>query len=230
MMKTNIVRKEALRKVQIDTFKTLRDALVCSYGPNGSYTNIDRTTAFNNYSKDGYTILSSIQFMGRIESAIKEDLENLTRHTNYIKQNSYRLLRLVNNLIDINKMDMGAYELRCSNNNIVSIIEDITLSVSDYIQNNKINLIFDTNTEEVITYCDPDKIERIMLNLLSNAIKYTEDNGLIEVNIDANEYEIVVSVKDTGIGIPKEKLEFIFPFHCWKKKTNNLDSIILISR
>lgn len=80
MMKTNIVRREALRKVQIDTFKTLRDALVCSYGPNGSYTNIDRTTAFNNYSKDGYTILSSIQFMGRIESAIKEDLENLTRH------------------------------------------------------------------------------------------------------------------------------------------------------
>lgn len=80
MMKTNIVRKEALRKVQIDTFQTLRNALICSYGPNGSYSNIDRTTAFNNYSKDGHTILSSIQFMGRIESAIKEDLENLTRH------------------------------------------------------------------------------------------------------------------------------------------------------
>lgn len=79
-MKTNIVRREALRKVQLDTFKTLREALICSYGPNGSNTNIDRTTAFNNYSKDGYTILSSIQFMGRIESAIKEDLENLTRH------------------------------------------------------------------------------------------------------------------------------------------------------
>lgn len=80
MVKSNIVRKEALRKIQLSTFDTLRDVLTCSYGPNGSYTNIDRTTAFNNYSKDGYTILSAVQFMGRIESAIKEDLENLTRY------------------------------------------------------------------------------------------------------------------------------------------------------
>ena len=155
-------------------------------------------------------ILGTMQVINMNIQRNNIDLENLTRHTNYIKQNSYRLLRLVNNLIDINKMDMGAYELRCSNNNIVSIIEDITLSVSDYIKNNKINLIFDTNTEEVITYCDPDKIERIMLNLLSNAIKYTNDDGLIEVKINANEDEVLVSVKDNGIGIPKEKLDFIF--------------------
>lgn len=137
-------------------------------------------------------------------------VENLKKYTTYIKQNSYRLLRLVNNLIDINKIDIGVYELRCSSNNIVSIIEDITLSVADYIQDNKINLIFDTNIEEVITYCDPDKIERIMLNLLSNAIKYTPDDGLIEVKINANKDEIMVSVKDSGIGIPKEKLDVIF--------------------
>jgi len=159
-------------------------------------------------------ILGTMQVMDMNIEKNTIEIDSLKRYTNYIKQNSYRLLRLVNNLIDINKMDVGLYELKCSNNDIVSIIEDITLSVSDYIKNNKINLIFDTNIEEVITYCDPNKIERIMLNLLSNAIKYTEDNGLIEVNIDANEYEIVVSVKDTGIGIPKEKLEFIFDRFC----------------
>ena len=137
-------------------------------------------------------------------------INDLKKHTNYIKQNSYRLLKLVNNLIDISKMDIGMYELRCSNQNIINIIEDITLSVADYTKNNKINLIFDTNDEEVITYCDPDKIERIMLNLLSNAIKYTPENGFIKVKINSTPDEIIVSVKDSGVGIPKEKLYDIF--------------------
>ena len=107
-------------------------------------------------------------------------------------------------------MDIGAYELRASNQNIINIIEDITLSVADYTKNNKINLIFDTNVEELITYCDPDKIERIMLNLLSNAIKYTPEGGNIEVDINATEKEIIVSVNDSGVGIPSDKLNLIF--------------------
>ena len=137
-------------------------------------------------------------------------LENLKKYSNYIRQNAYRLLRLVNNLIDINKMDMGAYNLRCSNQNIVNIIEDITLSVADYTKNNNINLVFDTDKEEIITYCDPDKIERIMLNILSNAIKYTPENGLIHVTINSNPEEITVLIKDSGVGIPSEKLNTVF--------------------
>ena len=130
---------------------------------------------------------------------------------NYIKQNSYRILRLVNNFIDISRMDVGQYELKCSNQNIVSIIEDITLSVVDYTKNNNnINLIFDTDEEEVITYCDPDKIERIILNLLSNAIKYTPEGGYIKVDIKSSKDEIMVSIKDSGTGIPKDKLDVIF--------------------
>ena len=137
-------------------------------------------------------------------------LENLKKYSNYIRQNAYRLLRLVNNLIDINKMDMGAYNLRCSNQNIVNIIEDITLSVADYTKNNNINLVFDTDKEEIITYCDPDKIERIMLNILSNAIKYTPENGLIHVTINSDPEEISVLIKDSGVGIPSEKLNTVF--------------------
>ncbi|WP_455537946.1 PAS domain S-box protein [Terrisporobacter sp.] len=135
---------------------------------------------------------------------------SLKKYSNYIRQNAYRLLRLVNNLIDINKMDMGAYDLRCSNENIINIIEDITLSVAEYTKNNKINLIFDTDEEEIITYCDPDKIERIMLNILSNAIKYTPENGSIEVKINSTSKDVTVSVKDSGMGIPSEKLDIIF--------------------
>ena len=94
----------------------------------------------------------------------------------------------MNNLIDINKIDSGHYKLSFSNNNIVSIIEDITMSVIPYVENKNINLIFDTDSEEIITSCDPESIERIILNLLSNAIKYTpSDIGEIIVGIKRNE-------------------------------------------
>ena len=155
-------------------------------------------------------ILGTMQVLNKNIENNNIEIDSLRRYSNYIKQNSYRLLRLVNNLIDINKMDVGSYKLNCYNNDIVSLVEDITLSVSDYIKGNNINLIFDTNIEEVITNCDPDKIERIMLNLLSNAIKYTNDDGLIEVKLHGEKDKVVVSVKDSGIGIPKENLDSIF--------------------
>lgn len=169
---------------------------------------------FSNISHEFRTpiniILGTMQVINKNIEQNNIQLDSLKKYTHYIKQNSYRLLRLVNNLIDISKMDIGAYELRCSNQNIINIIEDITMSVADYTKNHNINLIFDTDSEETITYCDPDKIERIMLNLLSNAIKYTPEKGFIKVNIKTNQYEIIVSIKDSGVGIPKDKLEIIF--------------------
>lgn len=135
---------------------------------------------------------------------------NLKKYTNSIKQNSYRLLRLANNLIDITKIDSGYYEIQPKNCNIVSIIEDITISVAQYMKDKGIDLIFDTSFEEIIISCDPDKIERIMLNLLSNAVKYTKSPGIINVFIDKTEDTVIISVKDTGIGIPKENISIIF--------------------
>ncbi len=169
---------------------------------------------FSNISHEFRTpiniILGTTQVVNKNIDNHKVDIENLKRHISYIKQNSYRLLKLVNNLIDLSRMDIGMYELKCSNQNIVNIIEDITMSVTDYTKTRNLDLIFDTNEEEVITYCDPDKIERIVLNLLSNAIKYTKEEGTIWVNINATISEVTVSVKDSGIGIPKEKLDVIF--------------------
>lgn len=79
-------------------------------------------------------------------------------------------------------MNIGYYNLQPSNYNIVKVIEDITLSIAEYVKHKKINLIFNTDVEEITLACDPDKIERVMLNLLSNAIKYTDDNGDIYVS------------------------------------------------
>ncbi|MCR8743809.1 ATP-binding protein [Romboutsia lituseburensis] len=135
---------------------------------------------------------------------------DLEKYLKLIKQNSYRLLRLVNNLIDMTRIDNGYYEVRLGNHDIVKIVEDITLSVAQYIEGNGINLIFDTNYEEYIVACDPEKIERILLNLLSNSIKYTKQGGYIHVNLNIDKHNINISVKDNGEGIVEEKLPIIF--------------------
>ena len=135
---------------------------------------------------------------------------DFNKYTASIKQNSYRLLRLANNLIDITKIDTGLYEIHKKNCNIISIIEDITLSIAQYVNYKNIDLLFDTTIEELIISCDPDKIERIMLNLLSNAIKYTPTNGRITVNVDITDDNVIISIKDTGIGISRENQSIIF--------------------
>lgn len=132
------------------------------------------------------------------------------KYIGIIKQNSYRLLRLVNNLIDITKIDDGSYPLQLDIYNVVHIIEEATLSIKDYIESKNICLLFDTDIEECFISCDSEKIERIMLNLLSNAVKYSHSGDSIYVTITHSSELLYVSVKDTGIGIPPDKLDFIF--------------------
>lgn len=127
-----------------------------------------------------------------------------------MKQNCMRMIRLINNLLDITKLDSGFIKLNKKNGNIVNVIEEIVQSVASYVKNNDIELIFDTNIEEKIMGFDHDIIERIMLNLISNAFKYNHSNGKIYVNLIDKESSIVIKVKDEGKGIPKNKLDVIF--------------------
>ncbi|MPM98554.1 Sensor histidine kinase WalK [bioreactor metagenome] len=136
--------------------------------------------------------------------------EELMEKAYYVKQNGYRLLRLINNLIDVTKIDSGFFHLQLETKNIVEVIEDITLSIGEYMKQKGINLIFDTNEEELYISIDTDKIERIMLNLLSNAIKFTPEDGTILVTVNCSDHLVKVSVKDDGIGIPRAMQKEIF--------------------
>ncbi|HCQ90568.1 MAG TPA: hypothetical protein DIU45_13550, partial [Clostridium sp.] len=89
-------------------------------------------------------------------------------------------------------------------------IEDITMSVANYIERKNISLIFDTEIEEKIACFDPNKMERIILNLLSNAVKFTPKGGTIYVDIRDEKDKVKIIVRDTGVGIPKDKQEIIF--------------------
>ena len=107
-------------------------------------------------------------------------------------------------------MKCGYYEYNPKNGNVVSFIEDISMSVAEFAKQNNIDLIFDTNVEEKIMAFDFEKLERIMLNLLSNSIKYNKANGKIEVLLNDCGDSFNIAVRDTGIGIPSDKLEYIF--------------------
>ncbi|WP_032121206.1 PAS domain-containing sensor histidine kinase [Clostridium amazonitimonense] len=155
-------------------------------------------------------ILGIIQLMEKDIEGLPEIEQVMANRIKVLKQNCYRLLKLIGNLIDMTKIDAGYFVLDLKNHEIISIIENTTLSIIDYANNKGINIEFDTEVEEKITACDADKIERIMLNLLSNAIKFTRDGGNIRVNVfDENQY-IKIVVEDNGIGIPSDKVNMIF--------------------
>ena len=161
-------------------------------------------------------ILSANQL---IEVYLKNDLlidnkEKALKSIKIIKQNCYRFTKLINNILDMSKIDSGFLKMNLSNENIVSVIENIVDSVSEYIKLKELSIIFDTNTEEKIIACDPEKIERVVLNLISNSIKFTDSGGSIFINIIDKGDIIEIEVKDTGIGIDKESLDKIFKkFH-----------------
>lgn len=161
-------------------------------------------------------IYSSIQLLDIYEKDTPENnteivqVENRKKYLGIIKQNCLRLIRLINNLLDISKTDSGFLKLNPCNQDIISIVESITMSVVPYVESKGISIIFDTEIEEKVIACDSDKIERVILNILSNAIKFTDSGGCIFINIIERNDSILISIKDTGVGIPEEKINSIF--------------------
>lgn len=157
-------------------------------------------------------IITSASMLLEMKSQKEETVssEYILDKLNHINQSSNRLRRLINNLIDISKFDSGFIECKCKNENIVYVVEDIVHEVVDYAKEKNIELIFDTEEEEIISFIDKEKIERVILNLLSNAIKFTNENGKIEVYMKSDDNFIYITIKDNGIGISKEKIDHIF--------------------
>jgi len=173
-----------------------------------------RTDFFANISHELRTplnvIYSAEQMAERLIDSGNTNDKKIRKYLKMMKQNCFRLIKLINNLIDITKIDAANFEIRLKNMDIVRVVEDITLSVADYIENKGVVLVFDTEIEEKVIACDPDVVERIMLNLLSNAVKFTEKGGTIFVNVYEGDGYVYLSVKDTGVGISDNVKEKIF--------------------
>lgn len=138
------------------------------------------------------------------------DKEYYMKRLNSIIKNSNRLNRAVNNSIDVAKLELGVMSTDFKMYNIIKVVEDITETIIDFASANHIEVIFDTEEEEVYTAIDKISIERIMLNLLSNAIKSIKESGKIFVNCRNDSENVYIYIKDNGMGMSEKIKKHIF--------------------
>jgi len=152
---------EYMLKIQ-DTENQLRIALKTS-----ETANIEKTQFLASVSHELKTPINVILSALQMSNVIAENVElpdikmKLSNYNSMMKNNSYKLIRIINNLIYTSIIDSGFNNMNRINVNIVKIIEDITLSVASFVESKQIKLIFDTDVEEKITACDLNKIEVI---------------------------------------------------------------------
>ncbi|MDP4089769.1 MAG: ATP-binding protein [Bacillota bacterium] len=151
------------------------------------------------------TAIQALNYLCGIELS-----DRTKKYINIIRQNTFRQLRLVNNLLDITSADAGRIKIHKRNVDIVFLTNSIVESVRTYSSQKGIKLTFEPLTQKKIIGMDDEKYERILLNLLSNAIKFTPEGRRISVNLRTVKNRIRIEVKDNGIGIPEDKVEVIF--------------------
>lgn len=137
----------------------------------------------------------------------------------YIQRNAKRLLQLINQLLDLSRLDAGNYEVNTTRQDIIPFVKQIVRSFSSMAHHKNILLETELDTrlkdeirnEKLTFYFDEDILEKILFNLLSNAFKFTPDGGNITVSISLSENNLLeLRVEDDGSGIPPDKLPFIF--------------------
>jgi signal transduction histidine kinase/DNA-binding response OmpR family regulator len=194
---------------------------------------------FTNISHEFRTPLTLI--LGPVKQIIERTKEEQTKdELKIVHKNANRLLGLVNQLLDISKLESGNMKLQTSPQNIIPLLKALLQSFCSYAERKRINLKFNSDEEEIIVYLDKDKIEKVITNLLSNAFKFTPEGGAIEVAVKPTPFIplqggekslkvpsyggdlgvgknastslsfVEISIRDTGIGIPEEKLPRIF--------------------
>jgi signal transduction histidine kinase len=154
-------------------------------------------------------ILSILQCYKDDYKGIKK-CDQCQEHMDIIKRNSYKILKLVNNLIDTTKLEKKHYSIKRENLDVINLIEWNISSIDKYAKQKEISLVFDTNVEECVMAVDPEALDRIIMNLISNAIKFSPKGSSIYINTWKSINQLTISIRDEGIGIPKEEQDTIF--------------------
>jgi signal transduction histidine kinase/DNA-binding response OmpR family regulator len=173
---------------------------------------------FANISHEFRTPLTLIK--GPIEQALQTPDESLSKEDEImIRNNTDRLLRLVNQLLDLSKLDANSMELYPVIGDIFGFLRAVGSAFSSHADQRNIDYHILVPENELYTMFDHDKLEKILYNLLSNAFKFTYDKGEIRVSAffsersrseSAKDELLTIEVADTGIGISSEHLPFIF--------------------
>lgn len=170
-----------------------------------------RTAFFQNMSHEIRTPMNGIMGFSEL---LKEDEIDKTERNEYIDiihRNSQQLLHIVNDILDISRLDAGEVEIKNQTFDLFSLIK----SEKQFFEKQVIarglylNVELNSNSDKIILSSDPIRIKQILDNLISNAIKFTKEGG-ITISLTENSGNLIVSVIDTGLGIPKESYDIIF--------------------
>ncbi len=167
-------------------------------------------TALSHEFKTPLTLITS-----SIESiANSKNLKDFSYETKLISNNSKRLLRLINELLDFRKLESGSFQIKPARTNIYQFLENIYKDFKTEALKKSIEFELSADNPDLEVYIDRDMMDKVFFNLISNAFKFTPKNGKINISIeDTSDEKVEVIIKDSGIGIPKDEFEKIFdPF------------------
>ena len=164
---------------------------------------------FTNISHEFRTPLTLI--LGQIEVLMQMDLgTTIYNRIQRIYKNAWHMRNLISELLDFRKQEQGYLKLRVEEQNLVTFTRQIYMCFYEYAQKKEITYRFDSVEETISVWFDPIQLQKVIFNLLSNAFKYTSNKGNITVEVRKVASQAVVSVCDTGIGIPVEHISKIF--------------------
>ncbi|MEM1169685.1 MAG: response regulator [Cyanobacteria bacterium P01_H01_bin.35] len=167
-----------------------------------------KTEFFQNISHEFRTPLTLM--IGLLEEAVNSK-KDLTLESGVIAlRNSRRLLRLVNQLLDLQRLDAGRMQPCFRPCSLVDLCHNIVESFAPYCQKKEINLVTNFSDDCQPVYLDVEKFDKVIYNLLSNAMKFTPAGGRIRISIESAEEHFLLQVEDTGIGIRQEQIPFLF--------------------
>ena len=178
-----------------------------------------KSRLFSNISHEFRTPLTLI--LGPLEEMmeLEKDKRPKKKTVKMMQRNANRLLDLVNQMLDLSKVDAGSMKLELVEDEIVKTIKIYILSFASLAENKKIKFSHKFPDDKLITWFDPDKLEKIINNLLSNAFKFTQEGGTVKVDVNLTDtasipQKLQLTIEDSGAGIPEGELEKIFDrFH-----------------
>lgn len=148
--------------------------------------------------------------MGPVKELMKSTKGEDRQQLEWIQRNSQRLLKLINQLLDLSKIEAGKITLRASNQNVISFSKGVLAFFDSLASQDDKSLIFQCKEEELFLYFDAEKLEQVLINLLSNALKFTTKGDKISMVIDHDSESVSIKVLDTGIGIHAQHLPYVF--------------------
>jgi len=164
---------------------------------------------FANISHEFRTPLTLI--LGPIKKVVDRTREvDTKKELNVVQRNANRLYELVNQLLDISKLEAGKMELKTKHVDIIPLLKGLVLSFVSLAETKKLELHFNSFVKTLHLFVDVDKLGKIINNLLSNAIKFTNEGGKVEVDINKKGNSVEIKISDTGVGISQERLNKIF--------------------